>query len=216
MITIHHLGVSQSDRIVWLMEELGLPYRLKWYDRGPDGLLPPDYLALHPAATAPIVNDDERTLCESAAIVEYLCHRHAGGRLTIGSDRPEYPDYLYWMHFNNNVQGLFFAKIVAGGPEAALASPMGGFLRRREDGYHRHLDETLGRSPFVAGSELTCADLMVTFNLTTLPHFGGRAIDDLPNVKAYVERITQRPAYVRAMSIAGPGARRPMSAGESA
>lgn len=209
MITIHHLGVSQSDRIVWLMEELGLPYRLQWYARGPDGLLPPEYLALHPAATAPVISDGERTICESAVILEYICHRHAKGRLSVGPDRPEYADYLYWMHFNNNVQGLFFAKMVAGGPAAAYASPMGGFIRRREDGYYRYLDERLGASQYVAGPEFTCADIMVTFNLTSLPLFGGRTIEDLPHVKSYVARITQRPAYLKAMSIAGPGAARP-------
>jgi len=86
MITIHHLGVSQSDRIVWLMEELGLPYELKWYRRGPDRLAPSDFLALHPAATAPIIQDGDTVLAESGAIVEYICHRYAGGRLTVGPD----------------------------------------------------------------------------------------------------------------------------------
>ena len=94
MLIIHHLGVSQSDRIVWLMEELGLPYDLVWHRRGPDGLAPPAYLALHPAATAPVVQDGDLTLCESAAIVEYICHRHAEGRLTVRPDQPEYFAYL--------------------------------------------------------------------------------------------------------------------------
>jgi hypothetical protein len=102
MITIQHLGVSQSDRIVWLMEELGLPYELKWYKRGPDRLAPSEFLALHPAATAPIVEDCDTLLAESGAIVEYICHRHAGGRLTVRPEQPNYADYLYWMHFNNN------------------------------------------------------------------------------------------------------------------
>ena len=98
MITIHHLGVSQSDRIVWLMEELKLPYKLKWYDRGSDGLMPPEYLALHPAATAPVIEEDGRMLAESAAICEYVSQRHAGGRLSVAPDRPNYFDYLYFMH----------------------------------------------------------------------------------------------------------------------
>jgi len=75
MITIHHLGVSQSDRVVWLMEELGLPYKLVWYRRGAtDNLMPASYLALHPAATAPVIDDDGRKIAESAAILEYICH----------------------------------------------------------------------------------------------------------------------------------------------
>jgi glutathione S-transferase len=207
MLTIHHLGVSQSDRIVWLMEELGLPYRLEWYDRGPDGLLPPAYAALHPAATAPVISDGDRVLAESAAIVEYISHRYGGGRLSVTPDQPNYPDYLYWMHWNNNVQGLFFAKLAAGGQPPA--GPVRSFIERRENGYHRYLEQRLGAFPYVAGPEFTCADIMVAFNLTSLSRFGGRTIDDLPNVLAYVERITKRPAYAKAMEIAGPGATRP-------
>jgi len=210
MITIHHLGISQSDRVVWLMEELELPYTLKWYDRGADRLAPPEYLALHPAAMAPVVEDDGRVLTESVVILEHICHRHAGGRLTVGPGQSNYGDYLYWMSFNNNVQGLFFAKLAsmqsAGGADGGL---MGALLRRREDAYFRYLDQRLAVSPYLAGPEFSCADIMVVFNITSLPLFGGRTCDDLPNVKAYVERIGQRPAYRKAMAIAGPAAKPP-------
>ena len=211
MLTIHHLGVSQSDRIVWLMEELGLPYKLVWYSRGADGLQPPEYVRLHPASTAPVVEDDGRVLSESAAILEYICHRYGGGRFTVATSGPNYFDYSYWMHFNNNVQGLFFAKLAAGAQGAADANPVLAFIRRRENGYHRYLDQRLGESPYLAGPEFTCADIMVTFNLTSLSRFGGRTIDDLPNVQAYVQRIGARPAYQKAMKIAGPGATPPAS-----
>jgi glutathione S-transferase len=207
MLTIHHLGVSQSDRIVWLMEELGLPYKLKWYSRGPDGLAPPEYLALHPAATAPVIEDGPLVLAESAAIVEYVSQRYAGGRLSVAPDRPNYPDYLYFMHWNNNVQGMFFAKLAAGANKDA--GPMAGVIKRREDGYHRYLEQQLAKWPYVAGPDFSCADVMVTFNLTSLSRFGGRTIDDLPNVQSYVARITKRPAYIAAMKIAGPTAVRP-------
>jgi glutathione S-transferase len=207
MITIHHLGISQSDRIVWLMEELNLPYHLKWYNRTADQLAPDEYLALHPAATAPVIQDGDVVLAESGAIVEYLCHRYAGGKLTVGPAQPNYAEYLYWMHFNNNVQGLLFAKLVLGtqapGPETEM---LRRGLKRREEGYYRYLDQRLGVSPYLAGPEFTCADVMVTFNLTTLPLFGGRTIDDLPNALAYVKRIGERPAYRKAMAIAGPTA----------
>ena len=210
MLTIHHLGVSQSDRVVWLMEELGLPYKLVWYKRGADGLQPPEYVALHPASTAPVVEDDGRVLSESAAILEYVCHRHGGGRLTVAPGAPNHFDYVYWMHFNNNVQGLFFAKLALGAQaEGPNADRVRGFIKRREDGYYRFLEERLAASPYLAGPEFTCADIMVTFNLTELPLFGGRAIDDLPNVQAYVKRIGARPAYQKAMKLAGPGAQPP-------
>src|ERR1700742_705359 len=104
MITIYHLGVSQSDRVVWLMEELGLPYRLEGFDRGADMLAPPEYVALHPAAMAPVIKDGNLVLAESVAIVQYIANRHGGGRLTVPPDSESYPDYLYWLQFNNNAQ----------------------------------------------------------------------------------------------------------------
>ncbi len=137
MLLIHHLGVSQSERVVWLMEELGLPYEIIWHRRGADGLAPASYLALHPAATAPVVQDGDRTLCESAAILEYVCHKYAGGRLTVSPDQPNFSDYVYWMHFNNNILGLFFTRLALG---RQTEGPIAGFVRRREDGYARMLD----------------------------------------------------------------------------
>jgi len=209
MITIHHLGVSQSDRVVWLMEELELPYELAWYDRGPDGLAPPEYRALHPAATAPVISDDDRVITESAVILEYICHRYADGRLTLRPEDAGYPDYLYWMHFNNNVQGLFFAGLALGAAEGPQAQRVGQFLEGRRERYYGYLDARLAKSDYLVGAELTCADIMVAFNLTSLARFGGRTIADLANVSAYLERIRERPAYARAMSIAGPEAKRP-------
>lgn len=210
MITIHHLGVSQSDRVVWLMEELGLPYQLKWYSRGADGLAPPEYLALHPAATAPVVEDGDQVLVESTVILEHICHRHAGGKLTVGPAQANYAEYLYWMSFNNNVQGLFFAKASL---SPAGSNPRSDMMRsvvsRREASYYRYLDQRLAASPYLAGPEFTCADIMVMFNLVALPLFGGRGCDDLPNVQGYIERIEQRPAYQRAMALAGPAAKPP-------
>lgn len=204
VLIIHHLGASQSERVVWLMEELGLPYELVWHQRGSDGLAPPSYLALHPAATAPVVQDDDRTLCESAAILEYVCHKYAGGRLTVRPDQSNFSNYVYWMHFNNNILGLFFAKLALG---SQTDGPFAAFVQRREDGYARFLEQTIGASPYLAGSELTCADIMAMFSLTSPRMFGDRS--DLPNTRSYVERIGKRPAYIKAMQIAGPMATPP-------
>ena len=117
------------------------------------------------------------------------------------------------MHWSNNVQGMFFSKLAANaasGGQPQMSNPiMSGVLKRREDGYYRYLEQQLAKNPFVAGPDFTCADVMILFNLTSLSRFGGRTIDDLPNVQAYVERITKRPAYVKAMTIAGPTATKP-------
>jgi glutathione S-transferase len=204
MLIIHHLGVSQSDRIVWLMEELGLPYELVWHRRGADGLALASYLALHPAATAPVVQDGERMLCESAAIVEHVCHKYAGGRLTVGPGAANHYDYLYWMQLNNNVLGLFFAKLALGGASEGV---LAGMIQRREDGYARMVELALAASPWLAGPEFTCADIMATYCIRSPRMLGARG--DMPNARAYLERISARPAYIRAMAIAGADAEPP-------
>src|SRR5260370_8236901 len=93
-----------------MMEELGLPYESMWHKRGGDGLAPASYLALHPAATAPVVQDGDRTLCESAAILEYVCHKYAGGRLTVSPAQPNFYDYVYGVPFNTNILGPYFTR----------------------------------------------------------------------------------------------------------
>ena len=154
-----------------------------------------------------MIQDGDLVLTESAVILEHICQRHAGGRLTVGPSQPNYTDYLYWMHLNNSLLGLFFAQnVLDAGASGPVADTYGRLIKRRRESYYHYLDQRLGKAPYLAGSELSCADIMVTFNLTALPLFGGRAVDDLANVTAYVRRIEQRPAYAKAMKIAGPAA----------
>ncbi|MGI4861548.1 MAG: glutathione S-transferase, partial [Janthinobacterium lividum] len=102
MLTIHHLGISQSERIIWLCEELELPYELKRYARDPVTILaPPELKALHPLGTAPIITDGPLVLAESGAIIEYILAKHGDGRLAPAPGAPEFADYLYWFHFAN-------------------------------------------------------------------------------------------------------------------
>lgn len=212
MITIHHLGVSQSDRVVWLMEELQLPYELKWYDRGEDFLAPEEYRALHPSGTAPIITDGELVMAESTAILEYISQRYGEGRLSVPVDAPDYPHYLFWMQFNNNLQTTLFIKMAyqSAGGEPDADNLMMKTTLRREEGLYRALEERLGESDYLGGPEFSCADIMSLFNLTSLLGLGARAIDDsMPNTQAYVERVSARPAYQKAMAIAGPEASRP-------
>ena len=209
MITIHHLGVSQSDRVVWLMEELGLPYVLKWYDRGEDMLAPAELRALHPMGTAPAITDGDLVLAESTAICEYISQRHGGGALSIGVDEADYPHYLYWMQFNNNALTSALIKMaVEGSSGADESNVVYRTALLRQEGLYRQLNDRLGEHDYLAGDRFTCADIMSLFNLTTLLRFGGRSIDDLSNVQAYVKRLSARPAYQKAMAIAGPDATR--------
>ncbi|WP_103729892.1 glutathione S-transferase family protein [Novosphingobium sp. HII-3] len=209
MITIYHLGVSQSDRVVWLMEELGLPYDLVWYDRNEEGIAPPEYLALHPAAMAPVIRDGDRLLAESVAIVQYIAHRYGGGRLTVAPDDENYADYLYWLEFNNNAQCGMFIKgaLKAAGHDGGL---IGMVSQRRTDGLFQQMDDHLATWPYLAGEEFTLADLMSAFAVVTVPELsGGNMLASYTNIQRYGERVTQRSAWQRAMAIAGPKAKRP-------
>ena len=212
MITIHHLGISQSDRVVWLMEELGLPYELQWYDRGADFLAPPEYRALHPVGTSPIIVDGDLVMAESTAIVEYISGRYGKGRFSVPQESPEYPNYLFWMQFNNNLQSMLFIKMAVQsmGVELTDNNLIMTTTQRREDGIYSALEQRLGASDYLGGPEFSCADIMSMFNLTSLAMLGARTIDEaMPNTKAYLDRVTARPAYKKAMAIAGPEASRP-------
>src|SRR5712671_6413496 len=101
MITVHHLGISQSERIVWLFEELELPYDLKCYDREASGLAPAAYKSLHPLGTAPIITDGAVVLPETNAIVEYVLTKYGKGQLSLPPDDPDYANYVFWLHYAN-------------------------------------------------------------------------------------------------------------------
>jgi glutathione S-transferase len=194
------------------MEELGLPYDLKWYNRGDDFLAPPEYRALHPAGTAPIITDGDLVMAESTAIVEYLSQRHGGGTLSVSPEDPDYPHYLYWMNFNNNLQSVLFIKLAfqSAGLQLGDDNPMAVTTQRREDGIYNALEQRLAESDYLGANRFTCADIMSMFNLTSLGMLGARQIDEsLPHTLAYVNRVTERPAYQKAMDIAGPAATPP-------
>lgn len=201
MLVVHHLGISQSDRIVWLCEELEIPYELKLYARDPQtGGAPAAYRALTPLGTAPVITEGDMVLGESAAIVEYLAVRHGGGRLMVAPDAPNYADFLFWFHFANGslMPSAMIALIAAGNPQLAM-------LTGRLDRAYDQIEARLGEVPYLAGEEFTAADLLTVFPLTTLRMFAPRDIAGYPNILAYLQRIGARPAFRRAMAKADPG-----------
>jgi len=209
MLTVHHLGISQSDRIVWLCEELGIPYELKLYQRAP-GFAPEDYKALTPYGTAPAITDGDLALGESGAIIDYIITKYGEGRLVVRPDAPNYPDYLFWFHFaNGSMQPAMMmdlaVRMATGGPPPESAAWIGDRIDR---GY-RIVEERLGEAPFFAGDDFTAADIMMLFPLTAMRGFTGRDLGPYPNLVAYLGRIAERPAFRRAMDKAEPG--RPIS-----
>jgi glutathione S-transferase len=205
MLTVHHLGISQSERIVWLCEELGLDYELKRYDRRSDNRLAPDeYKALHPMGIAPVITDGALVLGESGAICEYLCARHGGGRLSPGPDDPDFADHLFWFHWSNGtfMATLMMQLVLRGGGEG---NPAAAFVGDRSRRGLAMIEARLGEAPFFGGANLTIADIMLVYCLTTSRAFRAEPLESHPNLTAYLARIGQRPAYQRAMAKAEPG-----------
>lgn len=203
MLRIHHLGHSQSERIVWLCEELGLSYELQHYARDSvTGLSPPELTALHPLGAAPLVQDGDLLLAESAAIVEYIIDKHGGGRLKLG---PDHPGYLYWFHFaNGNLQPVMGRLMMVSRAKLPAEHPVQASVKRRVDRVMALVETRLGEVPYFAGSEFTAADIMSVFTLTTMRLFQPLDLVPYPNIRAYLQRIGDRPAYRRAMAKGDP------------
>jgi len=204
MLTVHHLRISQSERIVWLCEELGLDYEVKLYNRREDNRLAPDeYKALHPMGIAPVIQDGNLILGESGAICEYIDRKYGGAKLSPGPDSPDFAGHLFWFHFSN---ATFMTNgMMALAAQAAGATELPAFVADRGAKGWQLAEARLGEAPFFGGRELTLADIMMGFNLTTSRLFGGASLEPFPNIAAYLQRIGQRPAYQRAMAKAEPG-----------
>ena len=205
MITIYHLETSRSERIVWLMEELGLEYKLEVFQRQPNGAAPDPLKEIHPLGRAPVIRDGDTVLAESGAIVEYIVHRHASGRLAVLPEAPGYSRYVYWLHFaEGSLMTLMIASLVLSRIPEANAGPAGSRVQERMKQMLTFVDSELASVPYFAGAEFTAADVMMTFPFTTMRYFLNYDLAPYPNILAYLERIEGRPAYQKAMGLAGP------------
>ena len=207
MLTVHHLGKSQSERIVWLCEELAVPYTLKHYDRDPQTILaPPELRALHPIGAAPVIEDDGLILAESAAIVEYVLAKYGQGRLAPGVDDLAFAPYLYWFHFaNGNLQPNMGRNMVLRRLNLPADNPVLLAMRERLDRALGFVEARLGEAEHFAGAQFTAADIMMVFSLTTMRVFLPFSLAPYPNILAYLQRIGAREAYQRAMRKGDPG-----------
>lgn len=206
MLTVHHLGISQSERIVWLCEELEIPYEFVRYDRDPvTQLAPAAYKALHPDGTAPAITDGDLVLPESGAIIEYIIAGYGKGRLSVAKDSPSYADHLFWLHYAN---GSFMPNHIGGMFEALSDSttenPVLGFINQRKAQSYQLIEQYLGRAPYFSGQSLSGADINMVFPLTTMRMFVPHDLSSFPNIRAYLQQIGARTAYQRAMAKAEP------------
>ncbi|HSU76385.1 MAG TPA: glutathione S-transferase [Burkholderiales bacterium] len=218
MIIVHHLNNSRSQRVLWLLEELGLDYDIKRYQRDPKTMLaPPALRQVHPLGKSPVLADGDVTLAESGAIIEYLVERHGNGRLRPPLGTPERVRYTYWLHFAEGsampplVMKLVFDRIEKG-PMPFFVRPIArGIAGRVKKGFIEpniarqldYMEAELERRPWFAGGEFSAADIQMSFPVeAAMVRISGESAR--PRVTAWLERIRARPAYKKAMEKGGP------------
>ena len=217
MIVVHHLNNSRSQRILWLLEELGLEYEIRRYERDPTTMLaPPALQAVHPLGKSPVISDGEVTLAESGAIVEYLIVRHGAGRLRPPAGSPAALRYTYWLHYAEGSamtplllklifsaipkRAPFLARGVARGISKAMNANM---IDPQLAAHTAYWEAELTRSAWFAGDAFSAADIMMSFPVEAARARGGLDASR-PKLMAYLERIHARPAYMRALERGGP------------
>ncbi|PKM04703.1 MAG: glutathione S-transferase [Gammaproteobacteria bacterium HGW-Gammaproteobacteria-6] len=217
MITVHHLNNSRSQRILWLLEELGLDYQVKRYERDPQTMLaPPELKAIHPLGKSPVITDGELVVAESGAIVEYLVETYGHGRLAPAAGTPERLKYRYWLHYSegsamlpllmklvfNRVETApmpFFAKPFARGIAKQVKS---NFIEPQIKQHLDYMEQELAATGWFAGDEISAADIQLSFPLEAAAARGG--LDDKwPNLMSFLVRIHAREGYKRALERGG-------------
>lgn len=205
MITIYHLDTSRSERIVWLMEELGLEYKLELFQRNDNGSAPDALRKIHALGKAPVIRDGNTVLAESGAIVDYIVHRYAGDRLAVAPAAADYSRYIYWFHFaEGSLMSLLILALVLSRVPEADASPVRARVLERMKQTLAFIDSELAQATYFAGATFSAADVMMTFPFTTMRHFLKYDLAPYANILAYLQRIESRPAYQKAMALAGP------------
>jgi len=218
MLFVHHLDNSRSQRVLWLLEELAVPYEIVRYRRDPQTMLaPPALRAVHPLGKAPIVTDGDLTLVESGAIVEYLIERYGDGRFAPAAGSPQRLRYRQWLHYaEGSLMPPLLLKLVFHRVETAkmpfFVKPIAKGIAHKvrhdfiDPQLRLHLDyleSELARSEWFAGEAFSGADIQMSFPLEAAAA-GGALGTNRPRLAAWLERIHARPAYLRALERGGP------------
>jgi glutathione S-transferase len=202
MIVVHHLNDSRSQRILWLLEELGLGYEIKPYQRDAQTrLAPPELKKVHPLGKSPVITDGNRTIIESGAIIDYVIRRHGGGRLQPAPETPAYDEYVQWMHY---AEGSAMLPLMLNLYAARLGDAAAPLMPRVESEIANHLsyiDSSLKGRNFLVGDTLTGADIQMSFVGEVAGAFGKRA--QYTNLDAWTKRLHDRPAYKKALQRGG-------------
>ena len=202
MIIVHHLDDSRSQRILWLLEELGLQYEIRQHKRDPKSRLAPDELKrIHPLGKSPVIEDDGYVVAESGAIIEYILRKYGNGRLQPPANAARYDDYVHWMHYaeGSGMPALIIRINVARVDEAANSA-----LPRLDSEIALHLsylDTALRGRLYILGDELSAADIQLSFiGEFASARFG---VAGYPDIEAWIERFQARPAYKAALARGG-------------
>jgi len=203
MIVVHHLNESRSQRILWLLEELGLPYEIAFHQRNAETrLAPPELVAVHPLGKSPVITDGDRVVHESGAIIDYIIRRHAGGRLAPAADTAAYDVYQQWLHYaeGSAMLPLMLSMYVMRLGEAG--APLHPRIESEIANHMAYVEGALEGRPFLLGEALTGADIQMSFVPEVLKAFG--KLDSYPNMAAWIERLHARPAWKAALDKGGP------------
>jgi glutathione S-transferase len=217
MITLHHLNNSRSQRILWLLEELGVEYEIHYYERDPEtNLAPPELKDVHPLGKSPVIVDGEKTFAESAVILEYLARTYGGGDWAPDFDDPGYWNFQYWMHYGEaSLMPPLLLKLVF----SKLREPPVPFLIRSISGkiadqvdraftdpqiatHFAYVDGFLTDHEWFGGSRISAADVQMSFPLEAARMRAVKA-GQYPHIDAWLQRVHARPAYLRALEAGG-------------
>lgn len=202
MVVVHHLNDSRSQRILWLLEELGVPYELKRYERDPTTRLAPAELkAIHPLGKSPVITDEGRTVHESGAIIDYLIRRHGAGKLAPAIGSEAYETYNQWLHYAEGSAMLPLMLQLYVGRLGEAGAPLKPRIDSELDNHLGYVDQALAGRDWLLGEALTGADIQMSFVGEIAGVFG--RLEALPNIKAWVARFQARPAYRAALERGG-------------
>jgi glutathione S-transferase len=203
MIKVHHLNNSRSHRVLWLLEELAIPYEIVHYKRdATTRLAPPELKKIHPLGKSPVISDGDRVVAESGAIIEYLTKKHGKGKLWPAETAANWPDHTHWMHFAEGSAMLPFLLALYAGLLGESAAPLRPRIESEITNHLSYMDGALAAHDYFAGKEFTAADIQMSFILE-VADTGGR-LKDYPRLTALLKRLRERPAYKRAIEKGGP------------
>ena len=219
MLIVHHLNNSRSQRILWLLEELGVPYEVRKYQRDAKTMLaPPELVKVHPLGKSPVITDDGITVAETGAIIEYVLEKYGNGRLLPPAGSEERRRFTYWLHFAEGsampplLMKLIFDRIGSGQDMPFFVKPIARAIANKvkglmvEPNLKRQLDFTegeLGRSEWFAGSDFSAADIQMSFPIEAAHQRAGLDASR-PKLMAWLKKIHARPAYKNALERGGP------------